>query len=111
MAVLLEQVASWLLTATAGDQLQNLVNHAGQWPVPVWLGVWVDTAWLAAMQESAVALVQWLSAVLPPASSLMGWVSPLIWALWVLGLVVLLLLSVTAHWLVRRHGGRSGSRV
>lgn len=97
-----EQLTEWLLAAMASGQVGDLANQALQWPLPDWLSPWVDTAWIKAVQESSLGLVQWLGQVLPSASRLMDWVSPLIWALWALGLAFLLALAVAGHWMLRR---------
>jgi hypothetical protein len=99
---LAEQLTAWLLNSTASGQIGDLASQALQWPVPAWLSPWVDTAWIKAVQDSALGLVQWLGQMLPSGSGLMGWVSVLMWAIWALGLAFLLALAVAGHWLLQR---------
>ena len=54
------------------------------------------------MQASVLEWLQWLSAAMPAIGGLMGWISPLVWLLWGLGLVVLLCVGGGLHFLARR---------
>ena len=110
-------LAEWLLAAAAsgqpgaavggavGDAVGSAVGTIGQWPVPVWLAPWIDTAGLEALAATTTAALQWLGQVWPDAGSLMAWLTPLAWVVW--GLVVLMLLAVAAlvHWLLGRAAG------
>lgn len=104
------QVVEWLLGALASGQVNDLASAAGQWPVPEWLSLWVDTAWLQAVQAATVDMVQWLGQVLPGAESLMSWITPLLWTTWLLGVLVMLVLAALGHWLVGRFSGPSAGK-
>ena len=100
LVALTEQLSQWLLASMAAGQVGELATLAGQWPVPAWLGFWVDTAWLKSLQEAGVGLVQWLSNVLPSSQGLMSWISPLLWLDWGLGTLLLLVAAVMGHMLL-----------
>jgi hypothetical protein len=100
LVALSEQLSQWLLASMAAGQVGELATLAGQWPVPAWLGFWVDTAWLKSLQEAGVGLVQWLSNVLPSSQGLMSWISPLLWLGWGLGTLLLLVAAVMGHMLL-----------
>ena len=104
LVALTAQITDWLLAAMASGQATDLANVAGQWPVPAWLGLWVDTAWLQSLQAAWVDVVQWLGQVLPSAGGLMGWIGPLLWIGWGLVMLLLLVCAVAGHWLLGRMG-------
>lgn len=107
LVALAAQMTEWLLAAMSSGQVTDLATTAGQWPVPAWLALWVDPAWLKGMQVASVELVQWLAQLLPAATGLMEWVTPLLWIGWGLGILLLLVLAVFGHWLVGRIGSSS----
>lgn len=104
LVALTAQLTDWLLAAMGSGQVTDLAQTALQWPVPAWLGIWVDTAWLQDVQTTWVGVVQWLAQVLPSFEALTGWITPLLWVVW--GLVMLLVLvgAVAGHWLLGRVG-------
>jgi hypothetical protein len=106
LVALTVQVTDWLLGAVASGQATDLATAAGQWPVPAWLALWVDTAWLQGLQAAWVGVGQ----VLPSADGLMGWITPLLWTGWALVMVLLLVCAVAGHWLVGRLGAPTALR-
>jgi hypothetical protein len=104
LVALTVQVTDWLLAAVASGQASDLASAAGQWPVPAWLALWVDTAWLQDLQAAWVGVVQWLGQVLPSADGLMAWITPLLWTGWALVMLLLLVCAVAGHWLASRLG-------
>lgn len=102
LVALTAQVTDWLLAAMASGQVTDLATVAGQWPAPLWLALWVDTAWLQGLRAAWVDVVQWLSLMLPSVDGLVGWITPLLWAGWALGMLLLLAIAVAGHWLVGR---------
>jgi hypothetical protein len=95
-------LVGWLLTGLADGQLTGAAQAMGQWPIPVWLGSWIDPVFISDLQQAWLSAVQWLGDVLPAASSLTGWVVPLIWVVW--GLISLCMLAAAGvgHWLTGR---------
>lgn len=102
LAALLAQLTDWLSAAMASGAAGSALDQIGQWPMPAWLAPWVDPAWVETMQASVLEWLQWLSAAMPAIGGLMGWISPLVWLLWGLGLVVLLCVGGGLHFLARR---------
>jgi hypothetical protein len=92
--------SEWLLSAAGSGQVTEWVNRAEKWPVPAWLGIWVDTELLQSFQASVVDMVQWMIAVMPSFSSAASWVSVVLWVVW--GIVVIFMLagSMIAHWML-----------
>lgn len=110
LVALTAQVTEWVLAAMASGQIADLASAAGALPVPAWLALWVDTAWLQAAQAWLVGAVQWVALGLPSAAGVLGWIVPLLWVVW--GLVLLLLLAGAGlgHWLLGRWAVRAVSR-
>ncbi|HEX5388613.1 MAG TPA: hypothetical protein VFW67_02525 [Burkholderiaceae bacterium] len=100
------QLSDWLAGVVASGQAVEVARGAAQWPVPAWLGLWVDPAWVALLQQAWADAFTWLSDLLPAtagwAGNLLGWVAPLLWVVWALGLGLMLLLAGGLHWLMAR---------
>lgn len=102
---IVHQLTGWLLSAMQAGSLQGAADSVGGLslpPIPAWLAPWLDTDSLAALQSTAVSVVQWLGAVLPSGDALMAWIGPLLWVGWAVALVPLLALATLLHWLVGR---------
>lgn len=111
LVALTAQVTDWVLAAMASGQIADLAGAAGEIPVPAWLALWVDTAWLQALQASMVDMVQWVSQLLPTAAGLLGWITPLLWVVWGFVMLLMLACAVVGHWLIGRLGGRAGPSI
>ena len=98
------QLSDWLAATVASGQAVDLARSATQWPVPAWLALWVDPAWVQALQAAWLGTVQWLGQVLPSGDGLMGWIAPLLWIGWGLVMLLLLVCAVAGHWLAGRLG-------
>lgn len=102
LVVMTEHLSQWLLASMANGQVSELAQRVGQWPVPAWLGLWVDTAWLKGLQDWGVGLLQWGVQVLPSPEGWMGWITPLLWGVWGLGVVLMGLAAFAGHWFLSR---------
>ena len=99
------QLTGWLLGAIGAGTLQDAGGAVAGLPVPPlpeWLNLWIDTAWLGALQAWSADLLGWLGAVLPSGDALMAWVGPLLWVGWGLGMLTLLALAGLVHVLIGR---------
>lgn len=99
------QLTGWLLGAVDAGGLKDAGAAVGQLPLPPlpdWLGVWIDTAWLGVLQAWSADLLGWLGAVLPSGDALMAWIGPLLWIGWGMGMVLLLGMAGLVHVLVGR---------
>jgi hypothetical protein len=104
LVALTAQVTEWVLAAMASGQIADLAGAAGEIPLPAWLALWVDAAWLQALQASLVGMVQWFAELLPSAAGLLGWITPLLWVVWGFVMLLMLACAVLAHWLIGRLG-------
>ena len=99
IAAALTDWAGQVLAAGGGA---DWARAASEWPVPAWIGLWIDPAAV----EAAQAALQWsmgaFGDVLPHAGTAVGWLVPLIWVLWAVGVGLLLVLAGAAHWLIGR---------
>jgi hypothetical protein len=102
LVVLTEHLSQWLLASMANAQTHELVQRLGQWPVPAWLGFWVDTTWLKGLQDFATSLLQWGLQVMPSLDAWMAWITPLLWGVWGLGTLLLILGAFAGHWWVKQ---------
>lgn len=102
LAALSAGLAQWLIGAMASGEATQAATTIGQWPIPPWAALWIDPAWVQALQMMWMDAVQWLSQVLPSIEGLGGWISALVWFGWGVGLVTLLVLCGGLHWLAGR---------
>ena len=103
-AALSTSLVGWLLSGLADGQVTGAAEALGQWPIPIWLGAWIDPVFISDLQHTWLSAVQWLSDVLPAASTLIGWVVPLMWTGWGLVSMCLLAAALLGHWLVGKFG-------
>lgn len=96
----------WLLHAIAVWSLSGVGALAGSSPavgapsVPAWAGVWLPAEWLAVAQAGGEAAMPWIEAALAALPSLAQWLTPMAWALWAVGLLLLLVAGGLVHLLV-----------
>lgn len=102
------QLSEWLAAAVSSGQAMEVARGAAQWPVPAWLALWVDPAWVGLVQQAWADTFAWLSELLPAtagmAGAVLGWVAPLLWVVWAVVLGLMLLLAGGLHWLMARRG-------
>lgn len=103
-ALLTSELAQWTAQALASGEAASLGRDVAQWPLPRWIGLWVDPAAVQAAQEMLLWAVETLDRSLPWVGSALGWLAPLVWVLWGLGLVAMLVLAGGAHLLLGRLG-------
>lgn len=101
-AALAAAAAGWTAAQVASGAALQASQAAAQMPVPAWIAPWVDPALLRTAQEALLWALQNARDALPWAAAAIGWLVPAVWALWGLGLAVLLLLAVLAHALIGR---------
>ena len=93
-------LADWL--AGQGGQLQGGMQALGQWPMPPWIGLWLDPALAEALRASVVWTVEALTAFMPWIMPLLEWVAPLLWVIWALGMAMLVALASVGLFLISR---------
>lgn len=97
---LLASLANWL--AGAGNQVVGAVQGVAEWPVPAWVAVGMSPAWLDALRAGLTGSIDFLVATAPWLFSVLGWIAPLLWTLWLLGMLILALVVVVALVLLGR---------
>lgn len=95
-------VAQWSAQALASGTAEAAGRVVAAWPAPPWMALWIDPAWVKALQDLMVWSLDTAQGLLPWLGTAMGWLVPLVWVGWGFGLVVLLLLAALAHWGVSR---------
>jgi hypothetical protein len=98
-------LADWL--AGQGGQLQGGMQALAQWPMPAWIGLWLDPALAEALRASVVWTVEALTAFMPWIVPLLDWVAPLLWVIWAIGMVILVVLAGLGLLLISRLRGRA----
>ena len=106
-AWVLAELVQWSVQAMASAEASRATGAVLQAPLPPWLGVWIDPAWLELLRSQAQWLIEAAQAILPAAGALVGWIVPLVWVGWGLGMLTLLALAVAAHWVIGRLGRSS----
>ena len=76
------------------------MDWLAQWRFPAWLADWLPLGEIGQLQTWFAALGPWVASVLAQAPSMLGWLTPLLWAGWALGMLVLLMLGVAGSVLV-----------
>lgn len=98
--------AAWMAALFVRWSGQALVSGSAEaagravaaWPVPPWLSLWVDSAWLKSAQDALRWSIDAAQGVLPGVGAAVGWLVPLVWVAWGFGLATLVALAVLAHW-------------
>jgi len=105
-ALISVELTEWLASTVGTSQVSDVAASVGQWPVPAWLALWVDPAWIEAIQASWLQVMGWLGASGPAAlGSVLSWLIPLIWVVWGVVLLLMLLAATAGHFLVGRFSG------
>lgn len=100
-------VTRWGAQALADGRLDSAGRMLAQtWPLPEALAPWLDPAMLQALQQMVLSSLDALRDALPFMGTAMGWLVPLIWAAWGLGMLLMLALAGSAHWLLGNHAAR-----
>lgn len=97
------ELVEWSARALAsGDGAVAIAEAAAKAPIPEWLAPWIDlSGWRAGLQAVAETL-EWVSGFMPAAGQSLEWLVPVIWILWVLGLLVMLIAALIGARLVAR---------
>ena len=102
-------LANWLAGST--DQAVSGLQTISQWPMPAWLGLWVDPAWL----EPIKAMMAWgldlLIIATPWLVPLLEWMAPVLWFVWAVVMLLLLTIASSGHLLVGRLRPSSRARL
>lgn len=98
-AALLAQLVQWSAQGLAGLNGSPVEIVAA---LPAWLSPWIDAAAWAEMQQWFSAVLASTAALMPSLGQVAGWLVPVVWAVWALGMLLLLGLALVAALLLRR---------
>lgn len=101
-AWVMAELAHWAVQSIGSAEAGRAAQAVLQAPLPPWLGVWIDPAWLELLRSQLQWLIEAGQAVLPAVGAMAGWIVPLVWVGWGLGMLTLLALAIAAHWLIGR---------
>jgi hypothetical protein len=94
------ELTGWLASTVASGAAGDVINNVGQWPLPAWLALWIDPAWVQGMQAAWVQVMGWLGQSGPALGSVVSWLIPLIWVVWGVVLLLMLAATVAGHFLL-----------
>ena len=98
---MLTAAVTWFAGASA-DQASRGVQAMAQWPVPDWVGLWIPAAAVESLKASVTGLLESGVTAFNWIGPMLGWLSPLIWAVWGLVLLLMLALAGGVHFLMAR---------
>jgi hypothetical protein len=101
-AVLTAGLVGWAAQALSSGSAADLGRAVLGWPVPAWLAVWADPAWIEAARDGVARFLQSMSDSLPFVGSALGWMTPVVWTIWGLGIVLVLTVAGVVHMLAGR---------
>jgi hypothetical protein len=94
----------WGAQSLASGAAADWGQLAAVWSVPNWVLNWVDVDFLQSLQVGLVQALEALQTAWPDLGLVLSWLVPVVWAVWVMGVVPMLLLALMLHWLVGRGG-------
>ena len=101
-AAKLAAAANWLAASVTDPAIRNLQSPA-QWPVPECLTVWMPSGVIEPLKASITGPLDSLFSATTWIVPMLGWLSPVIWVVWSLVLVLMLALAAGVHLLVSRN--------
>ena len=92
----------WTSEAIASGTAVEASRQVASLPVPQWIALWADPAWIQAVQGALQWAVEAGRGLLPLVGEAGGWLVAMVWIAWGLGMALLFALAVAAHMLLRR---------
>lgn len=105
-AWLTAEAVDWIAQSLASGTAVQVARDMTIGTVPQWLQLWIDPAWLQALQSALRWLLELAGTGSPAAGAVAGWLIPLVWVGWGLGIVALLAAAAAVHLLLRRFSRR-----
>jgi hypothetical protein len=100
MTMLTVHLVDWIVQSFGNTLPTDLGTVLNTVPVPPWLAVWIDPAWIQTIQSGLGGLIEGITQSVPYFASAISWLSPLIWVIWGFGALALLIVAVGGHWLI-----------
>ncbi len=94
------ELTGWLATTVASGQAGDVITNVGQWPVPAWLSLWIDPAWVQGLQAAWVDVMGWLGQSGPALGGVVSWLIPVMWIVWGLVMLMMLAAAIAGHFLL-----------
>jgi len=103
------KLTDWFAITMASNPAGDVINNAGQLPMPTWLSPWIDPTWIQDLQVTWVQILGWLGQSGPAIGGLVSWLIPLLWVVW--GFVMLLMLAsaLAGHFLLGKFSRSASS--
>ena len=101
-AAMLAAAANWLAASVTDPAIRNIQSPA-QWPVLEWLTVWVPSGVIEPLKANITGPLDSLFSATTWIAPMLGWLSPMIWVVWGLVLVLMLALAAGVYLLVARN--------
>lgn len=105
-AWLAAELTGWLGRTVATGQAADLGQAVAQWPIPAWVGAWIDPALIVWLQDGVLWAITAVSGAAPAIGSAIGWLVPVVWLVWALGTALLVVLAGGVHLLIGRTRAR-----
>ncbi|MFT7401776.1 MAG: hypothetical protein ACI83N_001370 [Hydrogenophaga sp.] len=102
------ELTGWLASTVGSGQAGDVITSVGQWPVPAWLGLLIDPAWIEGLQTVWGDVMGWLGQSGPTLGSVVSWLVPLMWIVWGVVMLLLLAAAVACHFLLSKFSRPSG---
>jgi len=102
------ELTAWLATTVGSGQAGDAISNVGQWPVPPWLSLWLDPAWIQELQAPWVELLGWFGQSGQALGSVVSWLIPLMWVAWGAIMLILVVLALAGHFLLGKFPKRPG---
>lgn len=99
MTLLTVHLVDWIAQTFGTTLPTDLGPVLSTIPVPPWLALWIDPAWIQSIQSNLVGFIETMTQTAPYFASAINWISPLLWVFWGLGALLLLGLAIAGHWL------------
>ena len=108
MVLVSAELTGWLATTVASGQAGDVISNVGQWPLPAWLALLIDPAWVQGLQAAWVQVMGWLGQSGPALGGVVSWLIPLMWIVWGVVMLTMLAAAVAGHFLLGKFSRPAG---
>lgn len=91
-ASMLAAAVNWLAASSADPAIRGAQAMA-QWPLPDWLAAWIPPGVIEPLKASISELLDFVVTATSWIVPMLGWLSPLVWVIWGMVLVLMLVLA------------------
>lgn len=94
------ELTKWLATSVVPGKTGEVITTANDWPVPAWLSVWIDPAWIQGFQAPWMQVLGWFGQTGPSLEGMVSWLIPLMWVIWGAVMLIGLIVALAGHLLI-----------